>query len=404
MTNFDRKSLKINTFFQNMETLRVPNYIKTVYIALLIIIIVFFMIIAKKLLVPLLISGYIAMLLTSACNALERRKIPRSISAAICLLLFMALIGGIVFFIYMQVRGFMNDLGDGLTDKINEFVVAANKWSMDNFGFDLGMPHGFEMKKAVAIVQPDNAKPTQFIFSTLSTLSDIILLPVFIFFLLIYRDHLAVFVTKVFSKQNNTFLLDKLTSIRKIVHAYIVGAGKVMLILAVVNTGVLLALGIKHAIFFGVLAGMLNIVPYLGPSLGVVLPFTFALITKDSLFYPMAVLVAFTFIQLLEGAFLTPKITGSNVNLNALITFIGLLVGGTIWGITGMILIIPSIAILKKLFELSPDTQPYAYLFGEEDSDWFKKRERRTKKAQDEKAKDKESDTKVKKIMKKGEQ
>ncbi|MCO6147818.1 AI-2E family transporter [Flavobacterium sp. NRK1] len=386
-----------------METLRVPNYIKSVYIALLIIIIVFVMIIAKQLLVPLLISGYIAMLLTSACNTLERRKIPRSVSAAICLFIFITLIGAILFFIYLQVNGFMKDLGDGLTDKINSFIVEGNNWLAKHFGVDLGMSRGFEMKKAVEIVQPEDPSPTKLIFSTIGMLSDVILLPVFIFFLLIYRDHLAVFVTKVFSKQDNTFLLDKLTSIRKIVHAYIMGAGKVMAILAVVNTAVLFALGIKHAIFFGVLAGMLNIIPYLGPSLGVILPFTFALMTKDSLFYPIAILVAFTFIQLLEGAFLTPKITGSNVNLNALITFIGLLIGGAIWGITGMILIIPTIAILKKLFELSPDTQPYAYLFGEEDSNWFKKRERRTKRAQQEKAKDAKNDTKVKKIIKKGE-
>ena len=360
-----------------METLKVPGYIKSVFIALLIIIIVFFMIIAKAILVPLLISGYIAMLLTSACNRLERHKIPRSISAAICLLIFIAIIGGLFLLIYLQVRGFMHDLGGNLSDKINTFIIEANRWCRDNFGFDLGMPHGFEMKKAVAIVQPKDGSPTQLIFSTLNTLSDILLLPVFIFFLLIYRDHLAIFITKVFRRQDNNFLLEKLTSIRKIVHAYIFGASKVMGILAIVNTSVLFALGIKHAIFFGVLAGMLNIIPYLGPSLGVILPFFFALMTKDSLFYPIAILVAFTFIQLLEGAFLTPKITGSNVNLNALITFLGLLIGGTIWGVLGMILIIPSIAILKKLFELSPDTQPYAYLFGEEDSDWFKKRERR---------------------------
>jgi len=401
ITNFDRNVLKINTFLLIMDTLRVPNYIKTVYIALLIIIIVFFMIIAKKLLVPLLISGYIAMLLTSPCNALERRKIPRSVSAAICLLVFMTLIGGILFFIYLQVRGFMGDIGGDLSTKVNSFVVEINKWSMENFGFDLGMPNGFEMKKAVEIVQPENSKPTKIIFSTLSTLSDIILLPVFIFFLLIYRDHLAVFITKVFSKQDNSFLLDKLTSIRKIVHAYITGAGKVMLILAVINTGVLLILGIKHAIFFGVLAGMLNIIPYLGPSLGAILPFTFALMTKDTLFYPIAVVVSFTLIQLLEGAFLTPKITGSNVNLNALVTFIGLLIGGAIWGVTGMILIIPTIAILKKLFELSPDTQPYAYLFGEEDNNWFKKRERKSKRMPAEKEQDEKTTKKVKRIMKK---
>jgi predicted PurR-regulated permease PerM len=364
-----------------METLKVPNYIKTVYIALLIIIIVFFMIIAKALLVPLFISGYIAMLLTSACNRLERRKIPRSVSALICLGLFIALIGGIFVLIYMQVRGFMNDLGGDFADKLNAFVIQGNNWCYDTFGFDLGMRNGFEMKKAVEIVQPENTSATQLVFSTINTLSDIILLPVFIFFLLIYRDHLAVFITKVFRRQQNSGLLEKMTSIRKIVHAYILGAGKVMFILAIVNTTVLFALGIEHAIFFGVLAGMLNIIPYLGPSLGAILPFLFALMTKDTLFYPIAVVVAFTFIQLLEGTFLTPKITGSNVNLNALVTFIGLLIGGAIWGIMGMILIIPTIAILKKLFELSPDTEPYAYLFGEEDSDWFKKRERKKKPA-----------------------
>ena len=336
------------------------------------------MIMAKELLVPLLISGYIAMLLTSACNRLERRKIPRSVSAAICLIGFIIMISGIILFIYTQVSSFMNDLGGDLSKKVNEFVVEINNWLSANLGFDLGMKYGFEVKKAVEIVQPENSTPTQFVWATLNTLSNIVLLPVFIFSLVFYPDHVAFFTTKVFKKQNNNDLLEKMTSLRKIVHAYIVGAGKVMFILAVVNTAVLFALGIKHAIFFGVLAGMLNIIPYLGPSLGAILPFLFALITKDSLFYPIAVVVSFTFIQLLEGAFLTPKITGSNVNLNALVTFIGLLIGGTIWGVMGMILIIPTIAILKKLFELSPDTEPYAYLFGEEDeNNWFKRRQRR---------------------------
>jgi len=362
-----------------METLKVPNYIKAVFIALLIIIIVWFMIIGKALLVPLFISGYIAMLLTSTCNLMERRKIPRSISAFICLAFFILVIAGIFILIYFQVRGFMNDLGDNLTITLNKAAIEANKWVLDTMGFDMGMRNGFEVQKAVEIVQPETTSATQLLLSTISTLSDIILLPVFIFFLLIYRDHLAVFITKVFRKQDNSDLLEKMTQLRRIVHAYIVGASKVMLILAVVNTGILFALGIEHAIFFGVLAGFLNIIPYLGPSIGAILPFLFALITKDSFFYPTAVVVCFSFVQILEGAYLTPKITGSNVNLNALVTFIGLLIGGAIWGVMGMILIIPTIAILKKLFEMSPDTQPYAYLFGEEDSNWFKRRERRKK-------------------------
>lgn len=377
--------------------IKLPPYLRTIAIMLLIIMVVFFMIMAKGLLVPLLVSGYMGMLLTSSCNWLERRKIPRSLAAAICLLIFIAVVTGVLIFIFTQVKGFTNDLGGGLMTKINHFVIEANSWSKKNFGFDLGMPNGFEIGKAVEMVGPENTKPTKMLISTLGTLSDIILLPVFIFFLLIYRDHLAVFVTKVFKRQDDDFLLQKLTSIRKIVHAYIVGAGKVMCILAVVNTAVLFALGIEHAIFFGVLAGMLNIIPYVGPTLGAILPFLFALVTKDSIFYPIGVAVAFTLIQLLEGAFLTPKITGGNVNLNALVTFIGLLIGGAIWGIVGMILIIPTIAIMKKLFELSPDTEPYAYLFGEEDATWLKRRSRkRTKK---EKETVQKADDEAKEIM-----
>ena len=357
-----------------MITAKIPPYIKTVYIALLIIIIIFFMIMAKQILVPLLVSGYIAMLMTSFCNRLERFKIPRSLSAFIALLLIITMITGILFFIFVQLKGFTNDVEANMGENLNKFVIKINAWLNNTVGFDMGMRNGFDMEKIVALMESGNTNISELLIMTLGTLSNIILLPVFIFFLLIYRDHLLVFVTKVFDKQRNKVLMEHIVSIRKIVHAHIVGAGKVMLILGIVNTAVLFALGIKHAIFFGMIAGLLNIIPYVGPFMGAIMPFFFALLTKDSLFYPFAVVISFTLIQFAESSFLTPKITGANVSLNAFITFLGLLIGGAIWGVVGMILIIPTIAILKKLFELSPDTEPYAYLFGEEDSKWFKHR------------------------------
>ncbi len=357
----------------HFEMTKIPPYIKAVYISLLIIIIVFVMIMAKPILVPLLVSGYIAMLMTSFCNRLERFKIPRSMAAFAALLLCTVVLFGIVYFVVSQLQYFARDLDANFEDNLNRFVISINRSVMDFCGLDLGMRYGFETKKLIAFINSGNTNIRELAMITLGTLSDLLLLPIFIFFLLIYRDHLAVFVTKVFA-QRNKILMEHIVSIRKVVHAYLVGAGKVMLILGIVNTAVLFALGIKHAIFFGMLAGLLNIIPYLGPCLGAILPFIFALLTKDSLFYPFAIVVAFTLIQFLESAFLTPKITGANVNLNAFVTFLGLLIGGAIWGIVGMILIIPTIAILKKLFELSPDLEPYAYLFGEEDSRWFSRK------------------------------
>lgn len=370
-------NLQFNTS-KSMTTTKLPPYVKAVFISLLIIIIIFFMIMAKQILVPLLVSGYIAMLMTSFCNRLERFKLPRSLSAFIALLLIIMLISGILFFIFIQLKGFTNDVEANMGENLNNFAIKINTWFDSTFGFDIGMGNGFEIEKIVAMIESGNTNISELLMMTLGTLSNIILLPVFIFFLLIYRDHLLVFVTKVFENQRNKVLMEHIVSIRKIVHAYIVGAGKVMLILGIVNTAVLFALGIKHAIFFGMIAGLLNIIPYVGPFMGALMPFFFALLTKDNLFYPFAVVVSFTLIQFAESSFLTPKITGANVSLNAFITFLGLLIGGAIWGVVGMILIIPTIAILKKLFELSPETEPYAYLFGEEDSHWFKRRKSKT--------------------------
>lgn len=354
-----------------MAPTKIPSYIKAVYISLLIIIIIFVMVMAKSILVPLMVSGYIAMLITSFCNRLERLKIPRSLSAFIALLLCTIILSGLVYGLVTQLQSFLSDLGN-VEDDLNKFVMKANDSIQKSTGFDMGMHYGFDIQKILALVQSGDMKPSTLFSLTLGTLSSLLMLPVFVFFMLIYRDHISVFVMKVFTERNSV-LLEHISSIRQIVHSYLIGAGKVMFILGVVNTGVLLTLGIKHAFFFGMFAGLLNIIPYLGPSLGAILPFIFALVTKDSLFYPFAVVISFTLIQFLESTYLTPKITGANVNLNAFVTFLGLLIGGAIWGIVGMILIIPTIAILKKLFELNPATEPYAYLFGEEDHRWFKK-------------------------------
>ncbi|NUY80310.1 AI-2E family transporter [Flavobacterium sp. MAH-1] len=356
-----------------MTRTEIPPYIKAVFLSLLIIIIIFVMVMARKILIPLMVSGYIAMLLTSFCNRLEKYKMPRSLAAFIALFFASLALIGFLYFVVTQVGNFATDVEANMQTNLNTFATRADDWVQNTTGFDMQMERGFDLKKMFSLVQSDDKAMTDFLMKTLGTLSDIVLLPVFIFFLLIYRDHLAVFVSKVFRKQKDSDLLEQIASLRKVVHNYLIGAGKVMLILGVVNTGVLFALGIKHAIFFGMLAGFLNIIPYLGPSLGAILPFVFALLTKDSLFYPFAVVVSFTLIQFLESAYLTPRITGANVNLNAFVTFLGLLIGGAIWGIPGMILIIPTIAILKKLFELSPETEPYAYLFGEEDSRWFRR-------------------------------
>ena len=149
--------------------------------------------------------------------------------------------------------------------------------------------------------------------------------------------------------------------------AYITGLMLVTLIVAILNTIGLLFLGIEHALFFGILSGILTIIPYIGIFLGALLPTLMALITKDSAWYAVGVIAVFFVVQFLEGNFITPRITGSKVSINALAAIIALLLGGKILGIAGMILAVPAIGVLKIMLAYSRRLKPFVILLGDVD-------------------------------------
>ena len=157
--------------------------------------------------------------------------------------------------------------------------------------------------------------------------------------------------------------------IRKIIQKYITGVFYVMCILFVLYSTALFSIGIEHALLFAAIGAALNVVPFLGPIIGSALPILFAFVTKDSLGYPLAVLCCYVFIQIIESNILTPKIVGSNVSLNPLVTLLALIIGASIWGLIGMILFIPLIAILREIFKSVDGMEPYAYLLGDPEED-----------------------------------
>ncbi len=349
-----------------MNKLVLPGYLKTLVILLLIIVIIFVLIVGRSLLIPLMLGGYIAMLMIPLCNWMEARKSPRVLSAIFSLLLSIIIIGGIITLVVVQVSNFARDLED-VSERMENYLKDIDGFARKNFDADLGISDGISKNQLFELVESNSDSVSDFILNTLGSLTGVILVPVFIFFMLIYRDHMGAFVARFFKEHSEEEIKIQIRELRKVVQYYIIGVFKVMGILAVLNTVALWIIGVKHALFFGLLAALFNIIPYLGPFLGAIFPFIFAFLTMDGLIYPFAVVISFTIIQLFESNFLTPKIVGSNVNLNALITFVALLVGGAIWGIAGMILIIPTLAILKRIFDLSESTKPFSYLLGEDE-------------------------------------
>lgn len=340
-----------------------PGYLKLTTILLGVVLILFVMKEAKSVLVPLMISGFLAILISPVTSWLEKRKFPPSLAAIISLIGLFIVLSSIIYFFYNQIIGLSRDL-EGLEKRFSELVGNINQFIANNF--EGAVPISMDNIKEVIFqkLYENMDTLTQGVIATAGTVTMLFILPVYIFLFLYFRGFLAEFFKKAFSKLHEKKVENAISKVKYVVQNYIKGSFMVICILAVLNSIALYSLGIKHAMLFAVFAAFLNVIPFLGPFIGAVLPITFALLTKDSLWYPFGVFLAFYIIQLFESNLFTPKIVGGKVSMNPLMTIIALFVGNFIWGLAGMILFIPGIAILKVIFDEIEGMEAYGFLLG----------------------------------------
>lgn len=334
--------------------------------------IVLLLIYAQNILIPIVIAAFFAMLMVPLVNWMERKGINRIISISFAIVICLLILGGVISLIVSQVSSFSNDFAqiqerfDVLQEQVNPYLQK-----LGNYGLVIELEN--MEQKALEWAGKNLNVFTNALSSTLSSLSLLVLIPVYLFMFLLYRDHFVVVACKIFKEHEPGHVASVVGDLRRVIQDYLSGVLKVMCILIVLNFIAFTALGLKHALFFAMLGGFLNIIPYIGPWIGSVIPVVYALLTKDSLLYPMGIFLSIWLIQTVENNYLTPKIVGSNVNLNPIASFVALILGGFIWGVVGMVVFIPAFAILKKVLELSPDTEVYGYLLGEEPKEETKK-------------------------------
>jgi predicted PurR-regulated permease PerM len=196
-------------------------------------------------------------------------------------------------------------------------------------------------------------------------LAGVVIVPLFTFFLLYYRDFFREFFFHAFTSTPKEIVSEVLDRIYYVVQSYLVGLVTVMGIVAILNTVGLLVMGIEYVWFFGILASLLMLLPYIGIAIGSIPPAVFALATKDSAWYAAGVIGWFQIVQFLEGNFLTPNIVGGKVSINPLMALVGLLLGGMLFGLAGLILAIPIMAVLKVVFDAVPSMKAFGFLIGE---------------------------------------
>lgn len=327
--------------------------------------IVYIMYVLKPLIVPLIIASILSVMVFPIVRFLETKLRFNRIISALSVLLILSIISLIFFsFLFYQIKDFA-EKSDMYAGKLGELYQKILTYVEHNFGMNKKLLANSNEFKIENILKNNFSKIGTLISESSSLIGDIFLIPIYIFFFLLYRKFFITFIHKAFTRKNNVHLNIILSKIYDVQKNYLVGLVTVMGIVGVLNSIGLLILGIDNAIFFGFLGAILLLIPYIGIIIGSLLPALVALATKDSYWYSIGVIGVFGFVQILEGNFITPKITGSKVSVNSFIAVVALVAFSMLWGTTGMILALPVTASLKIIFDHSVNLKPYGFLIGE---------------------------------------
>lgn len=339
---------------------------------LFIVLLVFILYILKPIIIPLLFAIILSISIFPLVKFLERKlRFKRVFSALTAIIVMIVVIGLLFAFIGVQISEIVSKsdfyatrlekVYNGWVEQIeSSFGINTKDFFKTNFDFGKTLKENF-------------SNIISFIGASGGVLSDMILIPLYMFFFLFYRKFFQIFIYKVFCKdEDNTKVKLLIHKLYKVQQDYLVGLFTVMGIVGLLNSLGLLLLGIENPFFYGFLAALLLLIPYVGILIGSLIPATIALVTKDSSMYAVAVIGLFAFIQFIEGNFITPKITGSKVSINALVAILSIIGFSMLWGTSGMILALPVVASLKILFDAIPSLEPYGFVLGEPSEDHIK--------------------------------
>lgn len=343
--------------------MEIPGYLKYTIILLGAILTIYALIAAKSLLIPLSLAMVFALLLYPLCLRLEKNRIPRSIASFLCILFLLSLLVGIGYVLGLQIDSISREMPE-IAEKVNERLDEVQAFFEERFGIKDYEQSAYFRKSVDNFLENSGAIYKTTFSITAGILNYLLVVPIGLFFMLYYRGFFKEFLYKLMPRQQHDRLERVLAQIQRVMQDYILGLFTVIAIVAALNILGLWIVGIRYAIFFGFLAALLTIIPYIGIFIGSLLPILYALVTTDSLFYPIGVALVFWLVQVLEGNFITPNVVGNKVQLNPFAAILSLLIGGAIWGAAGMILFIPFMAMLKVIFDAVESLQPYGYLLG----------------------------------------
>ncbi|MFC3415253.1 AI-2E family transporter [Algoriphagus hitonicola] len=312
------------------------------------------------LLVPLVWGVFFAFALNPISNWFERKKLPRSLAIVLSILLVSLVAFGVFYALLGQMVGLIRDIpeiGQSLETKLNVYLEEVSLLLGKEILTDANS------EELLNYFKPENLNNTLFATGKSLTLAGII--PLYIFLLMYYKDFFVEFLIR-FSSKNKDRVLDWAVDSGKVIQLYLSGMIRVTGIVAVLAGLFFYLIDVKYFLLFAAFIAVMNLIPYVGVFISSFFGILYVFLTTDSMIYPLLTFGVLWGIQLLENNIITPLIVGSQVKVNALAVVLAILLGGWLWGISGMVLFIPLVGVLKITLERTVGLEAFGYLLSDD--------------------------------------
>jgi predicted PurR-regulated permease PerM len=356
--------VKIHLIFDSMKSpLRNLNQV------LLLLVLIFAILhYAKSFLVPIAISALLAMMLVPVCRKLQQWGLHLILSAALSVIATLLVFLGIAYLLINQLVVLSKDLPT-IVEKFQILIDQFNTYMASHFQLTVGQKQDYVLKQLESLPKAAGKYAGDAFLYLMNFFANILIITTYTLLFLIYRQRIKNFIQMLVQRyagsgnlEATNHVVEKITGVAS---SYLSGVFSVVLILSVIYTIGLTIIGVDNALFFALLAALINVIPYVGSVGGAIIVVAYTLITRDTLTTPIAVALFFTIVQQVDSYYLTPKITGGKVQLSPLFTIMALLLGAMVWGLAGMLLFIPFMGVLKVIFDEVEQLKPYGYLISE---------------------------------------
>ncbi len=343
-----------------------PLYVKLCIRLLLIILVIITISFAQELLIPFVIAGLISFILLPVVVKLEEWSFPRSLAALTAVVIAILVFVGFVYFLYTQVQSFAEDLPE-LKAKIDEKSVAIQRFITEHFDVSKREQLKWINKKISNLLDSGDKYLLTIFTITASFITNLVLIPLYVYFLIVYRDKIAKFIGLLNHRENHELTFTIVHKISVVAQKYLKGLMLDACIVFTLTSIGFMLLGIKHAVLFALLVSVFNIIiPYMGLTVSSVLPFLMAVVSQDHFGTAFGAIGICVFMQFVDNHFINPYVVGMSVRINPLTCFLALVASAMLWGVYGMLLCIPVLGMIKVICDNVDALKPYGFIIGHE--------------------------------------